>query len=123
MELWPYLLISCVFLIILGYFTWFYRNSSKRATALYYEIRHKVVTELELSLATKEQLVEELKCRPIRFILMFPEFEVDDVLKTIELKKVSLESVNVPIEVAIDVLKLSARTIEKEHAHDPWNAE
>lgn len=130
MALWPYLLTACFAMVVMGYFLWHYRRTAKRAIGFCNEMRQKSATELELSLATWDQLLGELKNRPNRFVLMTPEFKTDDKAKTFCLAHVSLDAVNVPVEVAIDVLRLSAKKLEDEAAqegsipppYDPWKS-
>jgi len=123
--MWPYLILGAITIVILGYFMFYYRSQARKAIRWSNALKQQTIMDLELSLATQDQLVDELKRRPLRFILMVPEFKLDDVLKTAELQAVSVDACNVSVEASVDILLASAERMKEgcgkiTHTMDPW---
>ena len=65
-------------------------------------LKFKNPTEIDLELATYDQIMAELRKRPIRYLFVIPQFKVDE--ESIELTSVAVEASGLSPEVAHDVM-------------------
>jgi hypothetical protein len=106
-------------LILAGGFGWlaFYAIRLRRQAVQYKKKFESVVrkdpTELELELATTEQLLNELRQRhQLQFLLMLPQFEPAGIALQMEIH-------NIPPAIALDLLKLAYQMTAKKQGRDP----
>lgn len=76
------------------------------------QLKGRNPAEVDLELATSDQIMTELKKRPVRVMMIFPNFQIDDVLKNISLKNVAVEVVGIPPHVAVDIMKVTCEMFE-----------
>lgn len=69
------------------------------------KLRYRNPTEIDLELATIEQLMVELRKRPFRYVLILPKFQINEELQTIQLDGIAIESSGMPENVARDILR------------------
>jgi hypothetical protein len=91
--------IAAVVLILVVVFATYQNLKLKKQV---FDFRHRNPTEVDLELATHEQIMLELRKRPLRYIFVLPQFHVEN--EEISLNAVSVEASGLPPEVAKDVM-------------------
>jgi hypothetical protein len=76
------------------------------------KIKLRNPTELDLELATFGQILNEIKRRPVRYLMIFPQFVVNEDSNSVAIANMAIEGSGMPEEVATDVVKAAAYMME-----------
>jgi hypothetical protein len=68
-------------------------------------------TELDLELATFPQLLQELRRRPVSWLLLMPQWRVDEEERSFSLAALKVEGRNVPDEAAGELCRAASELI------------
>jgi hypothetical protein len=106
---WIILFVILLNVLVVGYLIW---NNLKLSGELS-KIKNRNPTELDLELATLGQILDEIKKRPIRYLIIFPKFKINEEEDVVGLDSMAIEGSGMPAEVAEDVVRAAADMMEQ----------